>query len=106
MSEYEQEQTTDRVRHGLTAEYAEGKTSPDLRTTGSDVFFRDGNYRPESSKGRELLAHELTHVVQQRGAPAPTRRVARIDRPDGDWHRRRTGPRRMRCPNGHPPVPA
>ena len=158
MSEHEHEQATDRVRQGLTAEHAEGKTSPDLRwaaalgnkavqrflqapwlgrsaesgsgqlderisreiesrrgggagldsdaradleqrmgenfsdvrvhsgpdadglsraiqaeafTTGSDIFFRDGRYRPESSKGRELLAHELTHVVQQRGALAP-----------------------------------
>jgi hypothetical protein len=34
-------------------------------TTGSDIFFSDGAYSPESSGGRELLAHELTHVVQQ-----------------------------------------
>jgi Domain of unknown function (DUF4157) len=41
-------------------------------TTGSDIFFRQGEYRPESSNGRELLAHELTHVVQQDGAsPRP-----------------------------------
>ncbi len=38
-------------------------------TTGSDIFFAQGEYRPQSSAGRELLAHELTHVVQQRGAP-------------------------------------
>jgi len=38
-------------------------------TTGSDIFFAQGEYRPQSSSGRELLAHELTHVVQQRGAP-------------------------------------
>jgi hypothetical protein len=36
-------------------------------TTGKDVFFRQGEYRPGSSAGRELLAHELTHVVQQGG---------------------------------------
>jgi hypothetical protein len=36
-------------------------------TTGQDVFFRQGEYRPGSSSGRELLAHELTHVVQQTG---------------------------------------
>lgn len=35
--------------------------------TGSDVFFRQGEYDPGSSSGRELLAHELTHVVQQTG---------------------------------------
>src|SRR5215472_4734706 len=36
-------------------------------TTGRDVFFRQGEYNPGSSSGRELLAHELTHVVQQNG---------------------------------------
>ena len=37
-------------------------------TTGSDIFFRDGDYSPDSDGGRELLAHELTHVVQQGGS--------------------------------------
>jgi len=34
-------------------------------TTGRDVFFREGAYDPHSSGGQELIAHELTHVVQQ-----------------------------------------
>ncbi|WP_229424411.1 DUF4157 domain-containing protein [Moorena producens] len=34
-------------------------------TTGQDVFFRQGAYDPGSQGGQELLAHELTHVVQQ-----------------------------------------
>jgi len=34
-------------------------------TTGQDVFFREGAYEPGSSGGQELIAHELTHVVQQ-----------------------------------------
>lgn len=38
-------------------------------TTGSDVYFAKGEYQPGSSGGDKLLAHELTHVVQQRGAP-------------------------------------
>jgi hypothetical protein len=37
-------------------------------TTGKDIFFRQGEYNPESSSGKELLAHELTHVIQQTGA--------------------------------------
>ncbi|MEH2290565.1 eCIS core domain-containing protein [Nostoc sp.] len=36
-------------------------------TTGQDVFFRQGEYNPGSWGGQELLAHELTHVVQQNG---------------------------------------
>lgn len=34
-------------------------------TSGQDVFFRQGEYNPGSSQGQELIAHELTHVVQQ-----------------------------------------
>ena len=36
-------------------------------TTGQDIFFREGQYDPGSRGGQELLAHELTHVVQQNG---------------------------------------
>ncbi|MEM1255782.1 MAG: DUF4157 domain-containing protein [Cyanobacteria bacterium P01_H01_bin.21] len=34
-------------------------------TTGQDIFFRRGAYEPRSREGQTLLAHELTHVVQQ-----------------------------------------
>ncbi len=34
-------------------------------TTGQDIFFREGEYNPSSSSGQELIAHELTHVIQQ-----------------------------------------
>jgi hypothetical protein len=34
-------------------------------THRQDVFFGAGRYSPESSEGKRLLAHELTHVVQQ-----------------------------------------
>ncbi len=39
-------------------------------TTGSDVWFASGEYKPGTGEGDRLLAHELAHVVQQRGAPA------------------------------------
>lgn len=35
-------------------------------TIGNDVVFGKGQYAPESATGKELLAHELTHVIQQR----------------------------------------
>lgn len=41
-------------------------------TTGNDVFFRDGEYNPSSSSGQELIAHELTHVVQQGSGAVPS----------------------------------
>ena len=34
-------------------------------TTGQDIFLRQGEYRPGTSEGQRLLAHELTHVMQQ-----------------------------------------
>lgn len=37
-------------------------------TVGNDIFFAPGEYAPETEAGRELLAHELTHVVQQAGS--------------------------------------
>lgn len=52
-------------------------------TTGRDVFFRQGEYSPGTSSGRELLAHELTHVVQQNGDGI--RRKMTVSEP-GDAH--------------------
>jgi len=40
-------------------------------TTGQDIFFKQGEYNPGSSSGKELLAHELTHVVQQSTGQVP-----------------------------------
>lgn len=34
-------------------------------TVGNDIYFAPGEYAPETERGRELLAHELAHVVQQ-----------------------------------------
>ena len=41
-------------------------------TRGPDVYFGAGRYAPETAPGRRLLAHELTHVIQQ-GSAAPGR---------------------------------
>ena len=49
-------------------------------TLGSDVVFRAAHYAPGSEQGRTLLAHELTHVVQQHDGRAPARRVHRAAR--------------------------
>ncbi len=36
-------------------------------THGNDIYFNAGKYHPDSGTGKHLLAHELTHVVQQNG---------------------------------------
>ena len=38
-------------------------------TVGDDIVFNHGAYSPDSDSGRHTLAHELTHVVQQRSGP-------------------------------------
>src|SRR6185436_5228939 len=58
-----------RIHTGAEADRLNRAVSARAFATGSDVFFRHGEYNPGSSGGRELLAHELTHVVQQAGAP-------------------------------------
>lgn len=40
-------------------------------TTGHDVVFGAGQYAPNTSEGQRLMAHELTHVVQQQGRSTP-----------------------------------
>lgn len=37
-------------------------------TAGSDIYFNSGKYNPDIGEGKQLLAHELTHVVQQGGS--------------------------------------
>ncbi|MCX2680333.1 DUF4157 domain-containing protein [Galbibacter sp. EGI 63066] len=34
-------------------------------THGKDIYFNSGKYNPDTTEGKRLLAHELTHVVQQ-----------------------------------------
>ncbi len=34
-------------------------------TTGKDIYFNEGQYQPNTDRGKNLLAHELTHTIQQ-----------------------------------------
>jgi hypothetical protein len=45
-------------------------------TTGKDMFFREGAYEPHSETGIKLIAHELTHVIQQSGSLPIQRQVS------------------------------
>lgn len=48
-------------------------------THGSDIYFNEGKYDPASSAGKFLLAHELTHVIQQRGLDEKVQRDLAIE---------------------------
>jgi hypothetical protein len=60
-----------RVHSGASADEAARSVSATAFTVDRDVFFGSGRYSPRSRGGRTLLAHELTHVVQQRNAGTP-----------------------------------
>lgn len=54
-----------RVHSGSTATTLARSVQAEAFTTGTDIFFGKGSPDASSSSGKELLAHELTHVVQQ-----------------------------------------
>jgi hypothetical protein len=65
-----------RVHTGPTSTELNDRIQAKAFTTGSDIYFRGGLPDVDSSSGQELLAHELTHTIQQ-GAAGPQRTVAR-----------------------------
>jgi Domain of unknown function (DUF4157) len=54
-----------RVHTGAQANIAAKSVNAKALTTGKDVVFGSGEYYPETVAGKGLLAHELTHVLQQ-----------------------------------------
>ena len=52
-------------------------------TVGSDIAFNEGEYQPGSNNGRRLLAHELTHVVQQGAADKSVAPKSKVHRQEG-----------------------
>ena len=57
-----------RIHAGDRAAAAARALNAHAYTSGRDIVFARGRYDPASAAGRHLLAHELTHVVQQRSA--------------------------------------
>jgi outer membrane protein OmpA-like peptidoglycan-associated protein len=67
-----------RLHTGAPAERAAEAVQARAFTLGEDVVFGRGEYAPDSPAGRHLLAHELTHVVQQ--TPLVARRQPLVQR--------------------------
>lgn len=44
-------------------------------TIGTDIYFRNGAYKPETEEGRKTIAHELAHVAQNRNRPLADNRT-------------------------------
>lgn len=66
-----------RVHDGARADAAAAAVGARAFTVGADIVFRRGEFAPHTPSGRLLLAHELTHVVQQTGTD-PSAREARF----------------------------
>ena len=56
-----------RVHTAGQASHAASTIAARAFTSGKNIVFGAGQYAPESREGRTLLAHELTHVIQQSG---------------------------------------
>jgi len=53
------------IHTGSDASLLSNQLSAQAFTISSDIYFNEGKYQPESFEGKKLLAHELTHVIQQ-----------------------------------------
>ncbi|HET6989923.1 MAG TPA: DUF4157 domain-containing protein, partial [Bacteroidia bacterium] len=54
-----------KIHTGSNAHEMNENVSAKAFTHGQDIYFRNGNYNPSSSEGKELLVHELVHTKQQ-----------------------------------------
>lgn len=69
-----------RVHTGSAANQLNKQLDSRAFTTGNHIFFREGEYNPDTSAGKRLLAHELTHVVQQKALSHSSTQMEMIQR--------------------------
>lgn len=82
-----------RLHRGGAAHQSATALGAEAYTSGSNIVFRAGAYDPRSIAGRRTLAHELTHVTQQRSGPvdgAPAAGGVRVSGPDDPFERAAT----------------
>lgn len=65
-----------RIHADETAARSARHVSAHAYTWGHDIVFGAGRFQPQTRRGQQLLAHELTHVVQQATTPGPIMRDA------------------------------
>jgi len=76
-----------RIHSDAQARETARQLGADAYTVSKDIFFDAGKYDPTSYQGRRLLAHELTHTVQQTRGIRPTQAATAIGQP-GDRYER------------------
>jgi hypothetical protein len=105
-----------RVHTDATAHQAAESVQAHAFTSGSHIVFQRGRYETGSHTGKKMLAHELTHVLQQRSGPVAGTDVGdglRVSDPSDRFERaaEATAERSMlaplqRMPVAGPPVPS
>lgn len=70
-----------RIHTDVDAQRSARRLNARAYTVGSDIVFGRGEYEPQTKRSRELMAHELTHVIQQRAALRDGPFVQRDDQP-------------------------
>ncbi|MET7900741.1 DUF4157 domain-containing protein [Streptomyces sp. NPDC005355] len=86
--------STVRLHTGAAAAASAEALGARAYTVGQDIVLGPGEYRPAETAGRELLAHELAHTVQQaHGGTTPA----------GSWASERAAATAARLPTGHGP---
>jgi hypothetical protein len=67
-----------RVHSGVAAEKSARDINAKAYTSGNNIVFGSGQFAPATHEGRRLIAHELTHVVQQGGALSAVQRAPEV----------------------------
>ena len=83
-----------RIHTGSTSDRLSRSLGAQAFTYGNDIHFSSGKYDPSSLRGKRLLAHELTHVMQQKGSALKRKVIQRatVDTMDGKWKTREYRP--------------
>src|SRR5262245_39859005 len=75
-----------RIHTGPQAARASQDINAAAFTHGQNIYFGAGRYQPDTTDGKRLLAHELTHTIQQRnGAVATAREGFSVSEPDDPY---------------------
>lgn len=82
-----------RVHQGPRAAATADALGAKAFTVGKDIFFNRGQYQPQTTGGRHLIAHELTHTIQQSGESGlvSRKRIQRVNEDEAETDVAATG---------------
>lgn len=68
-----------RVHNNANSDRLNNSLNARAFTAGKDILFARNEYRPWSNEGRSLIAHELTHAIQQSSIHTPVEETGRLN---------------------------